>query len=470
LQNLALAMHDDLRGRQVQIARYAAARVIAPGLREVPPDEQHAAAERFLIDEELDSGIVMSRGDDVRFWHLTFQEYLTARALAACSDHDQRDRLFVQPKLYQNEWREVVLLMAGVLCHQGFERVDRMFGGILGPLGDQPSLADRARCVGLLGAAVRDLAPAKYQPGDQRYHQALQAVLGLFDADRAGEVPIKEAIEAADALGQAGDPRFESDQRDKNWITIPAGEFWMGAQKESRTDRNYDPEAGSIRSELPVHRVWLDEYRIAKYPVTVGEYREFIDAGGYQDQGFWQAGGFGQFERPDFWDDQLQFPARPVIYVSWFEAAAYAAWKGYHLPTEAQWERAARGTDARRYPWGDEDPDDRRLNYVARIGHPTAVGLYPRGNTPDGICDLAGNVWEWCWDWCANYSKDRQENPQGPSAGSSRVLRGGSWLVFGAYNCRSACRNADDPRYRYDHGLGFRLCVSSLVLRPSRPE
>jgi hypothetical protein len=254
LQNLALAMHDDPKGRQVQIARYAAAEVLAPSLRDVPPDQQHAAAERFLIEEELDSGIIESVRDDLRFWHLTFQEYLAARALAACSDDDQRDRLFAQPKLYQNEWREVALLLAGVLCHQGFERVDRMFGAILEQSGPQPSLADRARCVGLLGAAVRDLKPAKYQPGDPRYHQALQAVLGLFDADRASNVPIKEAVEAADVLGQAGDPRFEPDQRDKNWITIPAGEFWMGAQKESKNQRNYDASRTRIGQNRPSTR------------------------------------------------------------------------------------------------------------------------------------------------------------------------------------------------------------------------
>ncbi len=461
-------MHDDPRGRQVQLARYAAAEVLAPTLRDVPPDQQHAAAERFLIEEELDSGIIESVRDDVRFWHLTFQEYLAARALAACSDDAQRERLFAQVKLYQNDWREVVLLLAGVLCHQGFERVDRMFGAILEQLGPEPNLADQARCVGLLGAAVRDLKPAKYQPGDPRYHQALQAVLGLFDADRAGDVPIKEAVEAADVLGQAGDPRFEPDQREMTWITIPAGEFWMGAQKDNKEQRNYDPEAGKFGPESPVHPVWLDEFRIAKYPVTVGEYREFLDAGGYGDEIFWKAGRFGQSERPDNWEEHLQFPTRPVIYVSWYEAGAYAAWKGCQLPTEAQWERAARGVDARRYPWGDQDPDDRRMNYKRNIGHPTPVGLYPRGNTPDGICDLAGNVWEWCWDRYGEYRKDRQENPPGPTAGSSRVLRGGSWGNT-AYNGLSASRNFH-PSHRYNSRIGFRLLCSCSLSRPSRPQ
>ena len=200
LQNLALAMHDHPTGRQTQIKRFAAAQVVAPDLRDVPPDERQAAAERFLADEEVDSGLVVGRGeDDVAFWHLTFQEYLAARALAACSDQDQRRRLFSQPKLYLPEWREVVLLLAGVLYHKGFEPVDRMFGAVLDSLGERPSLADQARCAGLLGAAVRDLTPVRYQVGDARYQRTLDAVMGLFDAGRSADVPIDQAIQAADA-------------------------------------------------------------------------------------------------------------------------------------------------------------------------------------------------------------------------------------------------------------------------------
>jgi formylglycine-generating enzyme required for sulfatase activity/predicted MPP superfamily phosphohydrolase len=373
LQNLALAMHDHPNGRQVQIKRFAAAQVLAPALRDVPPDERQAAAERFLAEEEVDSGIVIGRGeDDIRFWHLTFQEYLAARALAGCSDADQRQRLLSQSKLYLPEWREVVLLFAGVLYHTGFERVDRMFGAVFDSLGNKPSLADQARCVGLLGAAVRDLAPVRYEISDPRYQRTLDAVLGVFDAERNAIVPIRQAIEAADALGQNGDPRFEPEQRRRNWITIPVGEFWMGAQQKNPEDRNYDPYADDRDwPEMPVHKVYLDEYHIAKYPVTVGEYYEFVEAGGYGLRHFWEGGGFGKFELPGGWEHQLVCPSRPVVNVSWYEASAYAAWAGCRLPTEAQWERAARGSKARRYSWGNEDPDHRRMNYTLNVGHPT---------------------------------------------------------------------------------------------------
>ena len=98
----------------------------------------------------------------------------------------------------------------------------------------------------------------------------------------------------------------------RNWITIPAGEFWMGAQKEDSSKPNHDPEAYDDR-ESPVHRVCLSEYQIGRYPVTVGEYRLFVEAGGYEAERFWQAGGFGEYKEPDEWEDQLAYPTRPVV-------------------------------------------------------------------------------------------------------------------------------------------------------------
>ncbi len=256
LQNLALAMQDHPEGRQVQVRRRWAAEQIAGAFREQDdPQERIAAAERFLADEELDSGIVVARGDDdVRFWHLTFQEYLAARALAGCEDEVRRERLLDTDKVYQAEWREVFLLLAGVLHHHGMDRVDQMIRVLIDRLengtgSDQDDrsqshfrLAQQARCVGLLGGAVRDLAPLKYRPGEPRYEQMLEQVLGIFDAEKSRGVPIQDAIAAADALGQAGDPRFARSEADNLWVTIPAGEFWMGAQKTDPQGHNYDPE------------------------------------------------------------------------------------------------------------------------------------------------------------------------------------------------------------------------------------
>ncbi len=454
-QELALAMQDHPDGRRVQVPRYWAAEKIGPEWPELPEAKRTQRAEQFLIQEESDSGIVVGRGDDVRFWHLTFGEFLAARALAGRPEADQRELLFSRPQLYRDEWREVVLLLAGVLYHQGRRRVDAMFSAILDRLGDEASLADQATCFGLLGAAVRDLAPVKYEPADPRYKRVADAVMGIFDRRRPESVPIETWIASADALGQAGDPRIDP-QRDDYWVTIPADKFLMGAQSQSRKKPNYDEEASDYES--PVREVDLDQFSIARYPVTVGQYGQFVKDEGYQEKRWWAAGGFGEFSVPKDWEWRVEYPSRPVVGVSWHEAAAFCAWAGFRLPTEAEWERAARGTEGRRYPWGNEPAEPSRLNYrESKIGYPTPVGIYPLGATPEGICDMAGNVWEWCRDWYGHYRAAEQGNPTGPMEGGRRVVRGGCWSN-GARGCRSAYRVRGHPTDRGDD-VGFRLVL-----------
>jgi hypothetical protein len=296
LQNLALAMHDHPDGRQVQVRRRWAAECIADGFRDEPDRTARiAAAESFLADEELDSGIVVARGDDLRFWHLTFQEYLAARALAACTDQQRRERLLATDKRFRPEWRETFLLLAGVLHRHGMERVDDMLRVVLDQIPADAPLADRARCAGLLGAAVRDLSPVKYRPNDARYERLLEQVLGIFDAQQSRSVPIQDAIAAADALGQAGDPRFARHDDPNLWVTIPAGKFHMGSQKTDENAPNHDPQADA--DESPVREVYLDAFRIARYPVTVDQYRLFVENDGYTEASYWDAGGFEAIQR-----------------------------------------------------------------------------------------------------------------------------------------------------------------------------
>ena len=464
LQELALAMQNHRDGRRVQVAKRWAAEAIAHELLGRSKRARIAVAEGFLDAEELDSGIVVGRGNEVRFWHLTFQEFLAAKAIAARSEAVQR-RILIEGgrKLYTPEWREVVLLLGGVLYGQGRQKVDGFISAVLDDVGPTPGLADEARCAGLLGAIARDLAPLQHTITDARYPKLLDRVLAIFDVALSASIPIEVRIEAAEALGQVGDPRLGLDNRQR-WATIPAGTFSMGAQKSDRKGPNYDAEAHD--DESPVHKVELDAYRIGRYPVTVSEYRDFVEHGGYTDRRWWAAGGFGERESPEDWTEQLQFPNRPVVGVSWFEAMAYCAWAGCRLPTEAEWERAARGTEGRTFPWGNARPDATRLNYEMNVGHPTPVGVYPRGATPDGIRDMAGNVWEWCLDGFASYGTQDRSNPRGPAPGAEvrAVVRGGSW-DGGARVARSAFRFDVHPGCRLDD-LGFRVVGAGGVRTP----
>jgi formylglycine-generating enzyme required for sulfatase activity len=251
----------------------------------------------------------------------------------------------------------------------------------------------------------------------------MDAVLAVFHLPMGAGIPLKLRAEAAEALGQAGDPRL----RENNWVRIPAGSYVMGE----------GPEA---------HEVELDAFEIGRYLVTVEEYARYVEEGGRE---------------PEEWDKQSLYPNRPVVNVSWHDAKAYCAWAGVRLPTEAEWERAARGQEGRRYPWGNEEPNKERANYdETGIHAPTPVGLFPKGATPDGICDLAGNVWEWVADWYGNYPQGRQRNPSGPEKGEYKVLRGGAW-GFNATYLRAALRIRNEPGSRY-YDVGFR-CAREVL-------
>ena len=435
MQHLAYTMHADPKGKHVEVTRFDAAEILAPRFRDVAEDEQHAAADRFLAEEEIDSGILVSRGNTLHYWHLTFQEHLAARALAS-RDADRQRLLFDEGKLYLPEWRETVLLLAGILCKQGQERIDAFLAQILDGLGSDAPLAARARAVGLIGRILQDLKSWNYRIADARYSENLGRMVEIFEAKAVRGIDFQTRLEAAEALGQAGDPRLEQD----NWVRVDGGPFRMGAQKPDAPD--------ALGDEPPVHQVEVSPFFIGRYPVTVFEHDRFIASGGYREEKFWKAGGYGEFATPGHWQQQLRYPNRPVVEVSWYEAAAYCAWAEGRLPTEAEWECAARGgREGMRYPWGNEKPDEFRANYAeGGPGRPTPVGMYPEGATPQGTHDLAGNVWEWT-------------NPKGPEKGLGKVIRGGAWYD-GPRWLRVSYRGRIVGDVRYG-GFGFR-CVRDI--------
>ena len=235
-------------------------------------------------------------------------------------------------------------------------------------------------------------------------------------------------------------------------VPVPEGPFQMGTNRE-------DFEAMGIEileNEIPRHEVWLSPYRIGVHPVKNYEYQAFVKESGHRAPAGWDGDAF-----PEGRDDH------PVVNVSWDDAEAYCAWlraktgRNYRLPTEAQWEKAGRGTDGRFYPWGN-DWDPSRLN--SREGGPgdtTPAGQYsPAGDSPYGAADMAGNVWEWCADWYdeaayRNRPAGEVRDPKGPESGTFRVQRGGAF-DGGRHYCRCACRYHFDPLYRLDT-VGFRI-------------
>jgi len=219
-------------------------------------------------------------------------------------------------------------------------------------------------------------------------------------------------------------------------VAIPAGVFLMGSANDT----------GASDDEKPQHKVNLDAYYMYKNDMTVAQYRMFCAA-------TWHS----MPEAPSWgWIED-----HPVVNVSWDDAKAYADWAGAALPTEAQWEKAARGTDGRIYPWGNVWDAVKCNNAVGGNMYKTSpVGNYPAGASPYGCMDMAGNVWQWCADWYGNdyYTYSPSRNPNGPVSGNSRVLRGGSWDNDDPRYCRAAYRGDYDPTLRYDV-YGFR-CAS----------
>jgi formylglycine-generating enzyme required for sulfatase activity len=218
---------------------------------------------------------------------------------------------------------------------------------------------------------------------------------------------------------------------------VPAGIFPMGSN---------DGEA----NEKPIHDVYLNGYYIDQYEVTNVFYKACVDAGVCEPPK-----AFSSNARPSYYGNP-SFDTYPVVYVSWTMAKTYCEWRGATLPTEAQWEKAARGTDGRTYPWG-EKIDNTFANYFDYVHDTSSVGSYPSGISPYGLYDMAGNVWEWVSDWYLvnYYLYSSLENPFGPDTGQFRVLRGGSWEED-SDDVRSSHRDRNIPTYSMMVQYGFR--------------
>jgi len=243
-------------------------------------------------------------------------------------------------------------------------------------------------------------------------------------------------------------------------LYVPAGDFQMGLSKE-QSQAAIDicvkmggilPNCRNIYNNNPDHKVYLNAFWIDRTLITNGMYEMCVKDGGckvpLKTNSSTHARYYGNIQYADY----------PVIYTDWDRASAYCNWAGRALPTEAQWEKAARGTDGRTFPWG-EGISHIRENYQGQ--DTTKVGSFPDGASPYGALDMAGNVWEWVNDWyySSYYSNSPESNPQGPTSGKYHVLRGGSWINKGI-DTPSAYRIAFDTTYLYAK-IGFRCAAQA---------
>jgi formylglycine-generating enzyme required for sulfatase activity len=268
-------------------------------------------------------------------------------------------------------------------------------------------------------------------------------------------------------------------------VLIPGAEFWMGsAPQDIEFFRDYCKRLPTSplckdghyeRDELPRRSVTLDAFYIDRFEVTNALFERFVRVRGHRTQAEIQGGGTvwrwegrgaqsakvaDAYWRSPTGGGVLAEPTHPVVQVSWNDAAAYCAWVGKRLPTEAEWEMAARGPDGRRFPWGNDWDFTKSNSFKGVNSAITPVGTYPGGVSPYGVHDMAGNVWEWVADWYAEdyYKTGPTRNPPGPATGKFRVGRGGCWLDPMAI-LETTHRNPIGPLYS-SNTIGFRCAKS----------
>lgn len=303
----------------------------------------------------------------------------------------------------------------------------------------------------------------------KQYYPTLVLALGLVGLLAQPGFSQSPAVTASIIHGKDG----------KEMLLVPAGTFVMGSSEEEaeaayHLGKKYyvDSEEASterwwLNNELPRRQVWVEAFYMDKYEVTVGEYQTFVDSAGHRTL-------------PADLATYAPGNNHPVVRVSWGDAAAYCQWAEKRLPTEAEWEKAARGEDGRLYPWGNSAPAGTLANYCDTTcaeawkdaqendgyAYTAPVGTYEAGKSPYGIYDLAGNVAEWVEDWYETvyYRHAPQRNPVNTTVSSFRVLRGGSWYLWPVH-ARAAHRSRFSPQSRLNN-VGFRCALTASASTP----
>ncbi|MBV7329836.1 SUMF1/EgtB/PvdO family nonheme iron enzyme [Chloroflexi bacterium TSY] len=397
------------------------------------------------------SAAVLELSDDrVRFTHQLIQEYFAARAWQKeLEGEDDLRRYWPDGWLTPTGWEEVARLLAGILS-------------------DMTSFIEQLLPVNPPLAAVCIAQSGGQKPADETIEQAQKKLVALATDP---EVPVMQRNAAGDVLNELGDPRAgvglnENGLPDIDWCPVPAGPFFIGNDKET--------DSMSFGNERPQHELQLDAFVISRYPITNAQFQAFVRDGGYTERWrhCWTEAGWawrvrGGYVEPHRYSGVYELANHPVVGVSWYEAVAFCNWlskklrRSVTLPSEAQWEKAARGTDERRYPWGGELTTEHANWYETEIHTTSAVGVFPQGKSPHGCLDMAGNVWEWTSSLYKDYPYDPTDGREDPEAEGRRVLRGGAFYHY-ELRVRCAFRSYYHPDHR-SHSCGLRVVAPGSV-------
>jgi formylglycine-generating enzyme required for sulfatase activity len=481
LQQLALTMHEQaIKEIDVEPLRNFLAGQLADAVSD--PRELSAAVACFLLVIQERTGLLIARGEgSYGFSHLTFQEYLAALAIAGRDDYVD----YSLSRSGDEWWREVILLEAGYLSTQSKERATRLIRAVADAK-TEPSpyhnLVLAAECVRDAGANRTFGNLESELRGRLQRELDAPAVRGPFASLRSlvtrgisATAATQRRIAAAEALAKIGGSQFWSPPHDEpEWVQIPAGEFVMGEADEAHRAATVKTSSGtlSVNFANDAHRLYLPGYAISRVPITNAQWQLFVQATDH--------------EPPEYWNGKRAprgKESHPVVEVNWHQALAYCRWlgevtgKSIMLPSEAEWEKAARGAnDSRAYPWG-ETFDAARCNVDdSGFGGTTPVGIFLNGASPYGCLDMAGNVWEWTRSlWGKEIEKPEFGYPYDPDdpirenldAADDvwRLVRGGSWH-FSRVNARCAVRLGDHPDDR-GGSLGFRVVLRAAPVSDS---
>ncbi|MBX0331481.1 SUMF1/EgtB/PvdO family nonheme iron enzyme [Oscillochloris sp. ZM17-4] len=477
----------------------------------------HEAARRFLEYTDTRAGLLQARnaGDEYVFPHLTFLEYLAGLQLVSGANFVAQIMTLRQ----EDRWRVPIFLGVGHAVNESLYAIPyQLLNRLRCASGREAAL--RQRDLILSAEIAEDVGWARLTRGGDEFVQ-LRADLAhdLVAVVEGTTLPANERVRAGELLGALGDPRPGVCDLQLQMVEIAGGSFVIGdsgAGLEQAVDEfivqyNALPGAQLSEDDKPIVRAWLGSwgehtpapmqvpsFALARYPVTNAQFQEFIKADCYDPEAHWwdaparawlarddaATEGLQSYQRrrhkdrPEWWDDPrfgIARPNHPVVGVNWYEATAFCAWLTQHLddgyiyrlPSEAEWEYAARGSAQCTYAWGNAEPDGERANVNEQYDGTTAVGCFPAGATPrTGLLDMAGNVWEWTRSAYQPYPYDPTDGREDGSDPAQKhfTLRGGAWGNQPLY-LRAAFRVNSTP-VNHDQYVGFRLARHLKTVKP----